>query len=72
MTRLTPVTHAQLVAGLRRNGFSGPFAGGKHLYMVRGDLRLTIPNPHRGNIGPELLARILRQAGIDREQWVRD
>lgn len=70
MTRLTPVTHADLVAGLRRHGFTGPFAGGKHFYMVKGDLRLTLPNPHRGDISPDLLARILRQAGTDRGQWV--
>jgi hypothetical protein len=38
--------------------------------MVRDDLRLTIPNPHRGTIGPDRLARILRQAGIDRGQWL--
>lgn len=70
MTRLTPLTHAELVAGLRRHGFAGPFPGGKHLYMVRADLRLTIPNPHRGTISPDLLARILRQAGIDRGAWL--
>jgi predicted RNA binding protein YcfA (HicA-like mRNA interferase family) len=37
--------------------------------MVREQLRLTIPNPHRGDIGRGLLARILRQAGIEREIW---
>jgi hypothetical protein len=37
--------------------------------MVRGDLVLTIPNPHAGDISVGLLARILRQAGISRSQW---
>ena len=37
--------------------------------MNKGDVTLTVPNPHRGDIGRELLARILRQAGITREQW---
>jgi len=37
--------------------------------MVRGDLVLTIPNPHRGDIGADLLARILRQARVTRAQW---
>ena len=44
-------------------------AGGKHQFMVRDDLRLVIPNPHSGEIGRDLLARILRQAGISREEW---
>jgi hypothetical protein len=37
--------------------------------MRKGDVTLTIPNPHQGEIGRELLARILRQAGISREEW---
>jgi hypothetical protein len=37
--------------------------------MVRGDNTIRIPNPHRGDIGRELLADILRQAGISRDEW---
>lgn len=37
--------------------------------MTRADRVLTIPNPHRGDIGPGLLAVILRQAGISRRTW---
>jgi hypothetical protein len=37
--------------------------------MVRGDLVLTIPNPHTGNIGVELLKRILKQASISQKEW---
>jgi hypothetical protein len=40
--------------------------------MVRAEMRLTIPNPHRQIIGVELLARILKQAGISREEWMRE
>jgi predicted RNA binding protein YcfA (HicA-like mRNA interferase family) len=39
--------------------------------MVRGDCVLTIPNPHRGDIGIGLLAVILRQAGVSRREWER-
>jgi hypothetical protein len=39
--------------------------------MVRGDLRLRIPNPHRGDIGVPLLTRILKQAGISPEEWTQ-
>jgi len=70
MSRLTPVAHAELVAGLRRHGLAVSFPGGKHLSMVRGDPRLAIRNPHRGTISPGLLARIPWQAEIDRGQWL--
>ena len=37
--------------------------------MLRADTTIRIPNPHQGDIGRELLARILRQAHISREEW---
>jgi predicted RNA binding protein YcfA (HicA-like mRNA interferase family) len=37
--------------------------------MIKDSFTLTLPNPHQGDIGRELLARILRQAGISREEW---
>lgn len=37
--------------------------------MVKGDRILRIPNPHQSDIGKELLARILRQAGIHSAEW---
>jgi len=69
LPKLKSISHNELLRGLRSFGFEGPFGGGKHLYMIRGSLRLTIPNPHREKIGVDLLMRILRQAGITREEW---
>ena len=63
------VRRRELIAGLKALGFQGPFSGGKHEFMVRGELVLTIPNPHRGDIGVGLLALMLRQAGVTRKQW---
>jgi predicted RNA binding protein YcfA (HicA-like mRNA interferase family) len=39
--------------------------------LWRGQVKITIPNPHDGDVGIGLLARILRQAGISREEWER-
>jgi len=44
--------------------------GGKHPFMVKGDSVLTIPNPHRREVGVALLTRILKQAGISRYEWL--
>lgn len=68
--RLTPVDWNDLVRTLRRLGFDGPFRGGAHPYMAKGDRVTVIPNPHRKEIGVALLARVLRQAGITREEWI--
>ena len=59
-----PIRRRVLVAGLRKLGFEGPFSGGTHEFRVRRDLGHTIPNPRQGDIGPELLALVLRQAGL--------
>ncbi|MCR4405265.1 MAG: type II toxin-antitoxin system HicA family toxin [Candidatus Acetothermia bacterium] len=69
MARLTPVSWVDLVRGLRKLGFEGPYRGGRHPYMVKGDLVLTIPNP-RKEIGVDLLRRILKRGGISRDEWL--
>jgi len=64
-----PIKRRDLIRGLRQVGFEGPYSGGKHQFMVKGDVTLRVPNPHCTDIGRELLARILRQAGISKEEW---
>jgi predicted RNA binding protein YcfA (HicA-like mRNA interferase family) len=64
-----PTHRGDLIKCLRRLGFEGPYSGGRHQFMIRGQVRLYIPNPHGGDIGMELLARMLRQAGISRDEW---
>lgn len=70
MPKLHPVAWRDLVKRLRAAGFDGPFTGGKHPYMIRGDVVVTVPNPHRGDIDVDLLQRILEQAGISRDEWL--
>ncbi|MFH1921040.1 MAG: type II toxin-antitoxin system HicA family toxin [Planctomycetota bacterium] len=69
MPRFGPISRNDLIRALRQAGFDGPYSGGKHPFMIKGDLTLTLPNPHQGDIGRELLIRILRQGGISREEW---
>jgi len=69
MSKLRPVSFSELVRKLKSLDFEGPFSGGKHLFMIKGDLRLTISNPHRQDIEVDLLKRILRQGGIQRDEW---
>jgi len=71
MSKWGPVSRRELVRRFRALGFDGPYQEGKHPFMVRGDLRIPVPNPHEGDIGVDLLGRILRIAGITREEWER-
>jgi len=60
-----------LVKRLKDFGFEGPFSGGKHPFMIKGDLVLTLPNPHKQEISVDLLSRILKQARIKRDDWLK-
>lgn len=68
-SKLSPVSWIELVRRLRKLGFDGPYQGGKHPYMLKDNLVLTIPNLHRKEIGVDLLTRILKRAEITREEW---
>ena len=63
------VSRRKPLTSLLRLGFTGPYSGGRHKFMARGDLVLTIPNPHSGGIGVGHLVAILRQAGVTRAAW---
>jgi predicted RNA binding protein YcfA (HicA-like mRNA interferase family) len=69
MPKIVPLSHNDLVRKLKSLGFEGPYPGGKHLFMIKDDLRLTLPNPHREEIGIDLLRRLMNQGGITREEW---
>jgi predicted RNA binding protein YcfA (HicA-like mRNA interferase family) len=69
MPRFGPIKRRDLIRYLRQLGFEGPYSGGKHQFMIKGDITLRVPNPHRTDIGKELLGRVLRQARIRRDEW---
>jgi len=68
---LVPVSWTDLIKKLRNLSFEGPYQGGKHPYMIKGNLVLTIPNPHRKEIGVALLNRILKRGNISKEMWLK-
>lgn len=69
MPKLSPISQRKLITKLKKFGFSGPFQEGKHPYMIKGEISITIPNPHQRDISKNLLSEILRQAGISPSEW---
>jgi predicted RNA binding protein YcfA (HicA-like mRNA interferase family) len=66
----TSISRRVLVRKLRGLGYSGPFSGGRHQFMVKGEKKIRIPNPHKGqSVHISLVKEILRQAGISNEEW---
>jgi|WetSurSiteA1Bulk_404760.scaffolds.fasta_scaffold20529_3 predicted RNA binding protein YcfA (HicA-like mRNA interferase family) len=68
--RLIPVSRRNLIKRLKELGFVGPYTGPDHAFMVRGITRVRIPNPHKKEIGLDLLLEILREGGISRDEWL--
>lgn len=70
MSKLSPISQPEFVKKLKKFGFGGPYQEGKHPYMIKGNVSITVPNPHEGDVSVDLLSRILRQAGISRKEWL--
>ncbi|MEK7586480.1 MAG: type II toxin-antitoxin system HicA family toxin [Patescibacteria group bacterium] len=70
MPKLAPISRRKFIIRLKAFGFIGPFQEGKHPFMTKSGLTLTIPNEHDEEISVDLLSRILRQSGIGRDDWV--
>ena len=64
-----PIKHRELVRRLHQLGWQGPWRRGKHPFLVKDGRRLTIPNPHDGDIDWSLMKRILAQAGVSHTEW---
>jgi len=60
MGKLVPVSRSDLIKRLVALGFYGPYLGGRHEFLLRGNRRLIIPNPHRGDVSVDLLIRLLK------------
>jgi predicted RNA binding protein YcfA (HicA-like mRNA interferase family) len=63
------ISRKELIRKFRALGYTGPFSGGKHQFMVKGRQKIRIPNPHLSDIGVSLLKEILRQAAVFSEEW---
>lgn len=69
MPKLVPIKRKDLIFYLRQLEFDGPYSGGNHQYMKKNALKVRIPNPHQSEISKNLLIRILKQSGVEKEIW---
>ena len=66
------ISRKELIRKFQALGYSGPFSGGKHQFMIKGTRKIRIPNPHgSGDINISLVKEIIRQADISNDEWDR-
>jgi len=66
-----PIKHREFIRRFQQLGWEGPFSGGNHQFMVKGPLKVRMPNPHRNReIDWSLAQRILKQAAIDPQEFL--
>ncbi|KPJ55984.1 hypothetical protein AMJ49_05980 [Parcubacteria bacterium DG_74_2] len=63
------ISWRKLIQKFRKLGFEGPYSGGRHQFMKKGVLKIHIPSKHKGDISAGLINEILRQAGINKQDW---
>ncbi len=64
------ISRRELIRKFRALGYTGPFSGGRHQFMIKGKKKVRIPNPHgSGDIDISLVKEILRQASVSDEEW---
>jgi predicted RNA binding protein YcfA (HicA-like mRNA interferase family) len=63
------ISRRELISKFKSLGFDGPYSGGKHQFMQKANLKVRIPNPHRGDISIGLVRELLKQAGIEIREW---
>jgi HicA toxin of bacterial toxin-antitoxin, len=66
---VSTLSRKELIRKFRALGYSGPFSGRKHQFMIKGIQKIRIPNPHTGDISITLVKEILRQAGVSSQDW---
>ena len=75
MSRWNPCKRGESVRRLRGLGFTGPFSGAKHQFMILGQHRLAIPSNQEYSV-PQL-RMMLREVGeivgrtISADDWER-
>lgn len=64
------LSRRELIRRFKALGYTGPFSGGRHQFMVKGEKKIRIPNPHgSGDVHISLVKEILRQARISETEW---
>ncbi len=68
MPKLPVLKSRQVIAALEKAGFRQVRQKGSHVQFKRGNLLVTVPN-HPGDLNPNVLKSILRQAQISAEEF---
>jgi predicted RNA binding protein YcfA (HicA-like mRNA interferase family) len=73
LSRWTPCKRREFIQKLQQLGFSGPFSGSKHQFMIYQEYRLTIPTNDEYSV-PQLRMMIreaeeIIERQITLEQW---
>lgn len=71
MSRLPPLTGQKVIRTLQRAGFEILRIRGSHYFLQHPSGKRTVVPVHRGEtIGPGLLAKILRDCDLERDEFL--
>ena len=68
MSRWTPCKRKEFIRKLKELGFTGPFVGTRHAFMVLGSHRLTIPS--NTEYSPAQLRMMMSEVEMILARWI--
>jgi predicted RNA binding protein YcfA (HicA-like mRNA interferase family) len=72
MAKMARLTGQQVITALKKAGFDVLRIKGSHHFLSHPDGRRTVVPVHRGEIiGPGLMAKILRDSEIERDEFIK-
>jgi len=72
MTKIPSLTGKELISVLKKIGFTVERQRGSHVFLRHPDGRATVVPVHAGEtIGPGLFSKILRDADMTREEFLK-
>ncbi len=69
MSKLPVLKPRQIITALEKAGFRKVRQKGSHIQFKRGNLLVTVPN-HPGDLNPQVLRSIIRQAQMSLEEFI--
>ncbi|MFA5747661.1 MAG: type II toxin-antitoxin system HicA family toxin [Candidatus Absconditabacterales bacterium] len=70
MPRLVPLKPDEAIEKLKKLGYEGPVAGGKHLHMIKGLEIIPVPKHGGQEIGVGLISKIIKEIGVSRDERI--
>ncbi|MCX6825053.1 MAG: type II toxin-antitoxin system HicA family toxin [candidate division SR1 bacterium] len=70
MPKIVPLKFKEVCDKLKRFGYQGPLAGGKHMHMYKGTQVVPVPKHGGKDVSKGVIESIIHQIGVSKDEWI--